>query len=81
MHLKNWSKYANICTFKLKPIKSLFNDSYRYLKLHIIDVSKKDMLFHTLHKPIYKSLFYIQIKEKKVSLQMTYFSNENILQN
>ncbi len=22
MHLKNWSKYANICALKLKPLKA-----------------------------------------------------------
>jgi hypothetical protein len=45
-------KLVKICKYmhiETETTKSLFNDSYRYLKLHIIE-GNKNMLFHTLHK-------------------------------
>ncbi len=49
-----FKKLVKICKYmriETETTKSLFNDSYRYLKLHIIEVSKKNMLFHALHNP------------------------------
>jgi hypothetical protein len=53
MHaFKNLTKICkNIC---IQTNESLFNDSYRFLKFHMIGESKKNMLFHTLHKPIHE---------------------------
>jgi aromatic ring-opening dioxygenase LigB subunit len=55
---KNILKYAKISQnmhIQTETIESLFNDSYRFLKFHMIGVSKKNMIFHTLHNPIYYS--------------------------
>ncbi len=52
-------KLIKICKYmriQTETTKSLFNDSCRYLKLHIIEVSKKNMLFHTLHSPSYNCI-------------------------
>jgi hypothetical protein len=53
MHaFKNLAKICKNMHIQTETNESLFNDSYRFLKLHMIGVSKKNMLFHTLHKPI-----------------------------
>ncbi len=36
-----------------ETIESLCNDSYRFLKMYMIAVIKKNMLFHDLYKPSY----------------------------
>jgi hypothetical protein len=53
MHaFKNFAKICKYMHIQTETNESLFNDSYRFLKFHMIGVSKKNMLFHTLHKPI-----------------------------
>jgi hypothetical protein len=52
-----------------ESIESLCNDSYRFLKFHMIGVIKKNMLFHTLHSPSYNT---IDMK----ALHSKYFENE-----
>ncbi len=34
-----------------ETIESLFNDSYRFLRVQMIRISKKNVLFRTLHNP------------------------------
>jgi hypothetical protein len=52
MHaFKNLAKICKYMHIQTETNESLFNDSYRFLKFHMIGVSKKNMLFHTLHKP------------------------------
>jgi hypothetical protein len=41
-YVKIWK---NIC-IQTETNESLFNDSYRFLKFHMIDESKKNMLIH-----------------------------------
>jgi hypothetical protein len=54
MHaFKNLAKICKYMRIQIETNESLFNDSYRFLKFHMIGVSKKNVLFHTLHKPIY----------------------------
>ncbi len=56
MHaFKNLAKICKYMHIQTETNESLFNDSYRFLKFHMVGVSKKNMLFHTLHKPSYKS--------------------------
>jgi hypothetical protein len=55
--LKNmhaFKKLVKICKYiyiQTETTKRLFNDSYRYLKLHIIEVSEKNMLFSYFAQP------------------------------
>jgi hypothetical protein len=42
-----------------ETIESLCNDSYRFLKFHMIGVIKKNMLFHTLHEPTHYEIIFI----------------------
>ncbi len=51
MHLKICPKYAKNRQIQTETDESLFNDSHRFLKLHMVGVNKKNMLFNTLHKP------------------------------
>jgi hypothetical protein len=48
---KNSIKICKNMHFITETIERLFNDSNRFLKFHINEVSKKNMLFHTLHSP------------------------------
>jgi hypothetical protein len=61
IHLKICPKYE-ICKnmhIQTETNESLFNDSYRFLKFHMISESKKNMLFHFLHKLLIIMLFKI----------------------
>jgi hypothetical protein len=52
MHtLKNLAKICKYMHIQTETIESLFNDWYWFLKVHMIGVIKKNMLFHTLHNP------------------------------
>ncbi len=75
-----FKKLVKICKYmriETETTKSLFNDSYRYLKLHIIEVSKKNMLFHTLHNPYNNNKnnisFKIYFLKHKIVLLRQYF--------
>ncbi len=53
MHaLKKMAKICKNMHNQTETIESLFNDSHRFLKFHMIGVRKKNMLFYSLHKPI-----------------------------
>jgi hypothetical protein len=52
MHeFKNFAKICKNMHIQTEANESLFNDSYRFLKFHMIGESKKNMLFHALLKP------------------------------
>jgi hypothetical protein len=52
MHeFKNLAKICKNMHIQTEANESLFNDSYRFLKFHMIGESKKNMLFHALLKP------------------------------
>ncbi len=47
MHeFKNLAKICKNMHIQTETNESLFNDSYRFLKFHMIGESKKNMLFH-----------------------------------
>jgi hypothetical protein len=55
MHaFKNLAKICKNMRIQTETNESLFNDSYRFLKFHMISESKKNMFFHTLHSPTYE---------------------------
>jgi hypothetical protein len=57
MHaLKSLAKICKYMHIQTETTESLFTDSYGFLKVHMIGVRKKNMLFHTLHNTTYYSL-------------------------